>query len=230
MELRHACAPLPQAIQPAGRRPIRAHRPDPEPAGAIAGLRSALGDAARIAVDLHWRYEAGTALSLIRRMAAHDLFFAEAPVAPEDIAGLARVAVASPVPVAAGEEWFSADEAAPRLEALAIVQPEMGHTGVTEFMRIAQLARYRHARLMPHATIGLGVFLAASLQASVTQPHCEMHEYQHSVLDRNLRFLEGGLRLAGPEYILPEGPGLGVVPSSELWAHAEPAWDESDAT
>ena len=195
----------------------------------LAGLRRALGDSARIAADLHWRYSAPEAIALIARMAPHDLFFAEAPVAPEDSAGLARVARNAAAPVAAGEEWYSADEAAPRLDGLAIVQPEMGHAGVTEFMRIAALARARHARLMPHATIGLGIFLAASLHASATQPHCVLHEYQHSVFDRNLRFLEGTMRLEGTDYVLPDGNGLGVTPSAEIWAHAEPAWGETEA-
>ena len=77
---------------------------------------------------------------------------------------------------------------------------------------------------MPHATIGLGIFLTASLHAAATQPHCDLHEYQHSVFDRNLRFLDGTLRLDGTDYVLPEGDGLGVAPSADIWKHAEPAW------
>ena len=142
----------------------------------LAGLRAALGPAARIAVDLHWRHSAPDALALLAGMAPHGLFFAEAPVAPEDIAGLARVAAASHVPIAAGEEWFSVHEAAPRIAGLAIVQPEMGHCGVTEFIGIARLAEANHARLMPHATVGTGIFLAASLHAASACPGFVLHD------------------------------------------------------
>ena len=65
-----------------------------------------------------------------------------APVAPEDLNGQAEVASKVATPVALGEEWRTVFEARPRFErrCLSIVQPEMGHTGITQFMRIARLA------------------------------------------------------------------------------------------
>ncbi len=186
----------------------------------LAALRRALGPEAAIGVDLHWRYTAAEAIALAHRLLRDRPWFIEAPVAPEDAAGLRAVAHASSVPVAAGEEWFSADEVAARLPGPAILQPEMGHTGVTEFVRIAALASAHHLRLMPHATIGLGIFLAASLQVCATLRDAVLHEYQHSVFDRNLRFVRGGLARSGAEYIVPDGPGLGVEPSDAVWKHA----------
>jgi hypothetical protein len=38
---------------------------------------------------------------------------------------------------------------------------------------------------MPHATIGVGIFMAASLHASVAAGGVPYHEYQHSIFDRN---------------------------------------------
>ncbi len=49
-----------------------------------------------------WAHKAGEARMMIRAMEAHGLWFAEAPVAPEDIAGLAEVAQGVSCPVAAG--------------------------------------------------------------------------------------------------------------------------------
>ena len=186
----------------------------------LAALRRALGPDIGIGVDLHWRYTSGDAIALIHRMLPSHPLFAEAPVAPEDIFGLRAVASASAVPIAAGEEWFSVFEVAQRLPGPAILQPEMGHTGVTEFIRIAGLAQAHHLRVMPHATIGLGVFLAASLQVCATLPEAPLHEYQHSVFDRNLLFLDGDLRMDGTDYVVPDAPGLGVAPSAAVWAHA----------
>ncbi|MBV9812561.1 MAG: mandelate racemase/muconate lactonizing enzyme family protein, partial [Acetobacteraceae bacterium] len=186
----------------------------------LQALRERLGPTTRIGVDLHWRHTAGEALSLLARLAPHDPFFAEAPVASDDIAALRTVAARSPVPIAAGEEWYARSDAAARLPGLAIVQPEMGHTGVTEFMRIAELAEAQGATVMPHATVGLGIFLAASLHAAAALRSATLHEYQQSIFDRNVGFLEGDLRLEGTEYVVPAGPGIGVIPAKGVWRHA----------
>lgn len=185
-------------------------------------LRAGLGAASDLMVDLHWRYDAQAALELARNIASAAPYFIEAPCAPEDIAGLARVARDAGVPVAAGEEWHNAYEAQLRLDSapLAYVQPEMAHTGVSQFMAIAAMAQARGAAVIPHATIGVGIFMAASLHASAALSHCPYHEYQHSVFDRNLAFVDTQMRCAAGRYWLPAGPGLGVVPKDTLWKHA----------
>src|SRR6185437_5246523 len=67
----------------------------------VAALRSALGDEAELLIDLHWKFSADEALVLARELATHRPGFIEAPVKPEDHAGLARVGRESVVPVAA---------------------------------------------------------------------------------------------------------------------------------
>jgi galactonate dehydratase len=186
----------------------------------LAALRRALGPAPRIAVDLHWRHGAAEATRLIDRLCAYDLWFAEAPCAPEDVDGLAQVAAAARCPVAAGEEWRTAYEYRPRFLArcMDICQPEMGHTGVTEFMKIGRLAEAFHRRVIPHASVGIGIFQAASLHAAAALPNVAGHEYQHSIFDRNLRFVTGDMRCERGFFHLPSGPGIGVAPSPEIEA------------
>ncbi len=188
----------------------------------MRALREALGPRARLMVDLHWKFEAAQALALSDRLAPSNPLFIEAPCAPEDLEGQARVAAGSRVPVALGEEWHNVHEALPRFErrAMSIVQPEMAHTGVTEFMQIARLAQAFGMQVMPHATIGVGLFLAASLQAASVLPHVAMHEYQHSVFDRHLGLLRTSMRCEAGYYTVPDGPGLGAEPSESLWPHA----------
>ena len=183
----------------------------------LAALREGLGDTARIAADLHWMYAPADAIAIIRRMEPHNPWFAEAPCKPEDIDGQARIASAVGVPMALGEEWRTVYDARPRLErrCAAFLQPEMGHTGVTQFMRIAQAAEAHHCQVIPHATIGLGVFLAASLQASAAIGALPAHEFQHSVFERNHRFITGDMKCTDGFYVVPTGPGLGVAPSEE---------------
>jgi galactonate dehydratase len=188
----------------------------------MAALREALGPGARLMVDLHWRHGAAEAVALIDRLAPYDPYFVEAPCAPEDLDGQAEVGQRARVPVALGEEWHTAHVALPRFlrRAMAIVQPEVAHCGISQFMQIGRLAQAFHVRVIPHATIGLGVFQAASLHAAAALPNVPLHEYQHSVFDRMLPLLRTTMRCEDGHFHLPQGPGLGVEPTDALWAYA----------
>ena len=191
--------------------------------GVVAEMR-ALRDAlphADLMVDLHWRYAADEALRLARELASADPYFLEAPCAPEDVEGLAAVAAAAGVPVAAGEEWRNVHEAQLRLSRarLAFVQPEVAHTGISQFAAIAALAQQNGAAVVPHATIGVGIFMAASLHVASTLADCPYHEYQPSVFDRNLAHVATTMACDAGRYTLPAGPGLGVEPRDSLWAY-----------
>jgi len=187
----------------------------------MAALREAVGPSIDLMVDLHWKFTAGEAIGLIRRLEAHRLYFAEAPCEPEDIEGQTIVARAIGCPLALGEEWRTAFEYRPRFErrAMSIVQPEMGHTGVTEFMAIGRMAHAFHVDTIPHASIGIFVYMAASLQATAALKRVPYHEYQHSIFDKNLRFVTGDMGCAAGFYRLPSGPGLGVEPHPSVFDH-----------
>ncbi|MFI4904393.1 MAG: enolase C-terminal domain-like protein, partial [Burkholderiales bacterium] len=185
----------------------------------MRALREALGPDVQLMVDLHWKFNAAEAVALIDALAPYRPLFAEAPVAPEDVEGLAAVAARARVPIAAGEEWRNVYEALPRLErrAISVIQPEMGHTGVTQFMAIARLAAAYHVRVIPHASIGVGIFQAASLHAAAALGNCELHEYQPSIFDKNVHYVTTTMRCERGHYELPQGIGHGVEPKPELW-------------
>jgi L-alanine-DL-glutamate epimerase-like enolase superfamily enzyme len=185
----------------------------------MRALREALGPDVKLMVDLHWKFTAAEAVALIDELAPYRPYFAEAPCAPEDLDGLAEVAARTRVPIAAGEEWRTIYEVMPRLSrrSVSVLQPEMGHTGVTQFLAIARLAVAFHARVIPHASIGVGIFQAASLHAAATLPNVPYHEYQPSIFDKNLRYVMTTMRCEAGHYHLPDGPGLGVEPTPALW-------------
>ncbi len=197
---------------------------DEGPATEIKTLRSELGPGARIAADLHWAHEASEALALIDSMNEQRLWFAEAPVKPEDAAGLATVAAGTRVPIAVGEEWRSHHDMVNCTErcSISIVQPEMGHTGITNFVRIAELAERAGIDVIPHATIGSGIFLAASLQAASALKPVVSHEFQHSIFEPNRHLIDGPMDCSGGCYSPPAGAGIGVEPSGEALSLLEP--------
>jgi galactonate dehydratase len=187
----------------------------------LAALREAVGPDVDLMVDLHWKFSAAAAVGLIRAMEPYNPFFVEAPCEPEDVAAQRRVGDAIGVPLAMGEEWRTAFEVRDRLLAggISILQPEMGHTGISEFIAIGRMAQTFHVDVMPHATIGIGIFLAASLQAAAALKRLPYHEYQHSIFDRNRGFVTGGMACAEGRFAVPEGPGLGVEPSEAVFNH-----------
>jgi L-alanine-DL-glutamate epimerase-like enolase superfamily enzyme len=191
----------------------------------MAALRQGLGPGTKLMVDLHWMFSAAEAIQLVDRLTPYQPYFVEAPCAPEDLEGQALVAASVRVPVALGEEWHTVYEARPRFErrAMAFVQPEVAHCGLSQFMQIGRMANAFHVKVIPHATIGVGIFQAASLHATAALPNAPMHEYQHTVFDRNLGFLHTTMTCTAGAYSLPEGPGLGVEPKAELWVHARAA-------
>ena len=193
---------------------------DEGPVRELESLRERLGEDARIACDLHWRYSKTEAVELARQLAPYRPWFLEAPLPTEDIEGLSWVAENSAQTIAVGEEWRTVYDARLRIDRRAchIVQPEMGHTGITQFMRIGRYAESHHLQIIPHATIGAGIFLAASLQASTTLRSVTSHEFQHSIFDPFRHFTSNVLSCENGAYTLAQTPGIGVEPSDAMRA------------
>jgi galactonate dehydratase len=100
---------------------------------------------------------------------------------------------------------------------MGVIQPEIGHTGITEFIQIGRTAQTFHINTIPHASISVGIFMAASLVTASALQRVPYHEYQHSVFDRNLAFTDGDMSCAQGHYTVPTGPGLGVEPVDALF-------------
>lgn len=187
----------------------------------MQSIREAIGPRPQILVDLHWRYTDQEAIKLITALEAYDLAVAEAPVQSEDLEGQARVCAAVKTPVAIGEELRTMYEYRPRFvhRCMSIIQPEMAHMGITQFWQVCQMAQAFHCKVMPHATIGIGIAQAASLQVAAALGNLVMHEYQHSIFDRNLQFVTGNMGCAAGYFTLPDGPGLGVEPREGVFQY-----------
>ena len=123
------------------------------------------------------------------------------------------------VPLALDKEWRTVYEVRPRLErrAMSVIQPKMGHTGISRFMQIGRLAKTFHVKVIPHASIGIGIFQTASLHAAAALPNRPMHECQHSVSDRNLQLVTTTMRCENGAFPLQQGAGLGIQPRPDVW-------------
>ncbi len=131
----------------------------------MAAVRNALPDDVHLMVDVTERCDATTARWLADACAEIGVLFLEEPLPARDVDGFRALAAVSPVPLAAGERLQGLHEAAPFLKEglLALVQPDLAMMGgLTECLRVTQLAEACNISVAPHFLPALFVHLAAA--------------------------------------------------------------------
>ena len=174
-------------------------------------IREAVGDDAEILIEGHGRLGADAAIRFADAVVEYEPFFFEEPCPPENPEEIARVAAATPIPIAAGERCYGRWDFRPLLEtgALAYVQPDLCHCGgFWEGRKIAALAEVYRARVMPHNPNGpistlVGVHLAACT------PNFGMLEFPRQPAERP-QVLRGLPEVVDGHIDVPDAPGWGV--------------------
>lgn len=166
----------------------------------------------RVAIDAHWAYDLADALRLGRALDERGAWFLEAPLVPEDVDAHRELAAALITPVAVGEtlrnrfefrQWL-------RSRALDLAQPDVGRTGITEAMAIAELAAVHHIPVAPHHSVGLGVVLAAGIHVAAAIEAMPVFEFQPGPFPVANRILTRPLPGGPGSFPVPTTPGLGV--------------------
>ncbi len=167
---------------------------------------------AQIAVDAHWAYSMSDATALSRGLEQRGAWFLEAPLAPEDIAGHADLNARTQLPIAVGEVLRNRYEFEAWLasRALEIAQPDVGRTGITEAMAIAEVCSVHHVPLALHHSTGLGISLAAGLHVSAATVELLAFEYQPTSVEVGELRLGTNVSHEADFFTLPPGPGLGL--------------------
>jgi L-rhamnonate dehydratase len=189
---------------------------DRELALCIREGRRLLGDEMTFMVDFGYRWsDWRDALSVLVAIEDCDVFFAEATLRHDDLAGHAKLAARSPVRIGAAEMAATAEECREWLEQgqVDVLQPDVGRCGgLTELRRIAELAAWAGAIVVPHHwKTGISAAAAAHFQAATPNvPYIEL--LSPAVFDSPLR---AELTRPEPELEngtapLPTAPGLGI--------------------
>lgn len=178
------------------------------------------GRGLRMMIDTNHAYSVADAVRLGRALAPVDLRWYEEPVAAEDLAGYAELRAKLDVPVAGGENEFTAFGFRRLLEARAVdvAQPDVcAAGGFTACRHIAALALAHGVQVNPHVW-GSSVGQVASLHLICALPlanpslfadepifeyDCSSHPFREALVDRPLRQRDGWLDL-------PDRPGLGI--------------------
>jgi L-alanine-DL-glutamate epimerase-like enolase superfamily enzyme len=149
---------------------------------------------------------------MARRIAPYDPLWFEEPIPPDAPLDLARVAAASPVPIATGERLTTKAEFATILRAggPAILQPSLGRVGgLLEARKIAAIAEAFGAQVAPHLYAG-PIAWAAAIQLAASLPNFLILEtigtgtgFHAELLTTPIAWEEGCVRV-------PDEPGLGT--------------------
>tara|TARA_Y100000590_G_scaffold33454_2_gene36656 strand:+ start:2043 stop:3146 length:1104 start_codon:yes stop_codon:yes gene_type:complete len=131
----------------------------------VAAVRNSIGNDVALYVDANGAYRAKQAIYLAKEYENYQIGWFEEPVIADDIYGLAQVKNSIPIPVATGENEFTRHgfkELMSR-DAVDIVQPDVGRVGgVTEWMKIAQLADSFNLQVASHCLQFVHIHLACS--------------------------------------------------------------------
>lgn len=182
-------------------------------AASLAVVREVLGEDGQVYADAAGAYDARQALILGEQLQELGVGFFEMPVPPENVHDYAFLADRLTIPLAL-DSLATRHRALEFLRhgALHVLQPDVCRAGgITETMRIAQLADAFNAQATPHVSIGSAIHFAASLQCALAMPTCAVMEHwigtnpMGETVAHDLDQPTMGFRTA------PTGPGLGIT-------------------
>ena len=184
--------------------------------------RRMLGEGILMALDFGYRWTSWhDAKWVLDRVADCDIYFAEATLQHDDLAGHAKLAAQSPIRICGAEAAATRFEIREWLErgGVSVVQPNIGRGGgLTEIRRIAELCELHGAEVIPHGW-KTGITSAVGRHFQAACPAAPLFEYvSPKVFDSPLR-----RELVSPEPVLTDGymelptaPGLGIELNEEL--------------
>lgn len=186
-------------------------------------IREAIGDKADILFGTHGQFTAAGAIQMADAIAPFGPLWFEEPVPPDNPAEMAKVARATPIPIATRERLCGTSEfsAVINAGAAAIVQPNMGRSGgMRESIKIAALAAVRHVMVAPHLYCG-PIVAAANIQFAtaisnflILESIHKMDGFYNLLLTKPLLWEDGYI-------IASDAPRLGVELNEDV-ARAHP--------
>ena len=187
----------------------------------MAAVRQAIGYEIDLCVDCHGKYNVRDVLLLAQRLEKFQLMFLEDPVPPENIEAMGKVTASTPIPICTGE-WVHRRDGFRRLietQACDMLHIDISSSGgILEGKKIADLADLYYMPAAFHNIVSpLGMVASAHAAAAVRNLHSLELPYHADQIDWRWELVDAGEALIQEgEFVLPQGPGLGVTFNEEL--------------
>lgn len=164
-------------------------------------------------VDALWMCDFDSAVVLKRELGERGVRFFECPLQPELLAQHRELVAMDGAPIALGEhfrteyqlrDWLTAPLA------LDVFQPDIGRTGISDYLRQLELANAAGIPTTPHMGNGVSIFQAATLHCATVASPSMLQEFQSGLSTLLRDATETAWQLERGMFILQDVVGLGV--------------------
>jgi galactonate dehydratase len=180
-------------------------------------MRESLPAGIDLAVDMHGRYDLGTAKRVARDLEPFRLLWLEEPVPPENVDAMRDIRESCHVPICAGENLFLRHGFRELLEkqAVDIIMPDIQKCGgLLEARKIADMAHTYYVPMAPHCQASpIGTMASCHVMAAIPNALVLEWHWGHPAarMEQWKVYVKEGQIIEKGFVTVPDRPGIGLV-------------------